>query len=128
MSSETVKVGVGSTVWIFDLNRRIYTKPDKGHIWTGSRIIYREHWRPKVITSETKQSFILGNYFDRKLAKKDLKMPFGKRYRQWAISLEEVDADCWDQDHRVDVADMVRECDVATLRKIAELVGYKEPS
>jgi hypothetical protein len=43
---------IGDTIWLFDINRRVYA-PDKsgGPIW-------REHWRPVEIVSETSRSYV----------------------------------------------------------------------
>ncbi len=50
-------LGIGSTVWIFDENHRVYVK-GAGHFSAG-HLIYREHWRPTNITSETRVSWVL---------------------------------------------------------------------
>src|SRR5690348_13336803 len=47
-----VLLAVGSTIWVFDCNRRVYAKDGRG----GP--IYREHWRPVKIASETSRSWI----------------------------------------------------------------------
>jgi len=45
---------VGDTVWVFDINRRVY---DGNGL--GAKIIYREHFRPVHIIGETSRSWIL---------------------------------------------------------------------
>ena len=116
-------VTVGSTVWWFDPNRRVYVKDEKGYR-TGSPI-YREHWRRTTIVSETRMSWVTkdGN----KISKSDRRMRDSMGLKAVVFSLAEVDADCWINDNRYKVAERVRDCkDVDVLKRIAEIVGYVE--
>lgn len=82
--SEEPKLGVGSTVWRFDVNRREYEVVD------GRKIIYRSHWRPLKITGETARSWIVPQFEgDRSPRKAPKKGP----HRGWAFSQREVDMD-----------------------------------
>ena len=56
---------VGESVWVFDINRRVY-------IDDGNRLsnpIWLQHWRECKIVGETSRSWIL-NYLNRKVPKK----------------------------------------------------------
>jgi hypothetical protein len=70
--------GVGSKVWIFDLNNRVYAdkKIAKGQLWYSGAPIWREHWVPKVITGETSRSWLVssheGDRLPTKLSKAEL--------------------------------------------------------
>ncbi len=59
-------LGIGSTVWTFDPNRRVYDKTKRG----GP--IYREHFRPRTIVGETRVSWILDGWDAQKVNKKTL--------------------------------------------------------
>lgn len=114
----TEKLGIGSTVWHFDQNRRVYTDAPKDRIWGD--LIYREHWHPVEITGENRRSWITSYG----------KAPKNGSHRGWAFSQAEVDDDCWRDEHRSwigDLRDTVRRCrDRGILRQIAALVGYGE--
>lgn len=104
---------IGKTVWRFDRNHRVY---DKGKI-TGP--IYREHWVPIVIFGETSRSWLAGYEFD------PYKIPKKGPHHPFALSEQEVEDDCWRQEHRYSISRQVeRVTDVEILRKIAALVGW----
>jgi hypothetical protein len=108
---------VGDTLWEFDDNRRVYDE--------NRRIIYRAHFVERKIVGETKQSWIVYPG-DTKVSKKDLTYAFwsGGRRRMYANE-QQVEEKCWDNDHRYKVTEAVRKTDTQTLRRIAELIGYK---
>jgi hypothetical protein len=112
------EIGIGSTVWVFDENHRVYARDANGRAPGGP--IYREHWVPVTITSETRVSWVI-NRWDKKLPKK---RPAGYRPR-YCVSQAEIDEECWADDYRYAIVRHVEWCDPATLRKVAELVGYK---
>ncbi len=103
---------VGDTIWYFDVNRRVY--PPKGSVSTAC--IYREHWRPVEIKSETSRSWIT-------LYGKAPK----KGGRGWVFTEQEIDGDVWREHHAWKVGRMVERCrDAEKLKRVAEIVGYKE--
>lgn len=107
---------VGDTVLVFDLNHRVYRRDDKGRSF-GSPI-YREHFVPTEIVGETSRSWILRRY-NKKVPKATL---------EGIYTPQQADEQSWVQEHRHRIADAI--CfvrDVGTLKKVAELVGYKEP-
>jgi len=104
---------IGQTIWIFDINRRVYREPRS---MSGSPI-YREHWRPVRIDAETSRSWV--TQYGEKIPKKG-------EHRGVAFTEQEVDDDVWCNSHRSKIADAIyRLEDVATLRAIADLVGFK---
>ena len=108
-------MGVGSTVWIFDNNRRVYPKAEKGRLWASGGPIYREHWTTAKIIGETRRSWITDR--NQKVPKKGPHP--GVRFTQ-----HEVDEDAWMNDHRYKVSEAVARCrDVEKLRAIAQAVG-----
>ena len=114
-------VGVGSTVWVFDINRRRYTKPADGRIW-GS-IIWRDHWGPHTIVSETSRSWVLDRPGGMKVPKR------GADPSIFAFSESDIDRRAWVEDNRHKIADKVgRINDYETLRKVVELIGYETPN
>lgn len=112
------EIGIGSTVFVFDHNHRVYGK-DRGSP------IYREYWVPVGIRGENRSSWLLDNYYERfskKPPHQTKTTPYGNH--RVAISVQEVDDDCWQHDHRYRIVRLVERCDVAVLRQIAALVGY----
>lgn len=120
---------VGSTVWVFDVNNCVYPQRGAGTSW-GSPI-YREHWVRRTIVGENRASWLIeyGESFPkRKDPKKIHLMTYGRSGfsgSRVALSLQEVDDACWANDKRRDMVRAVERCDVATLRKIAALVGME---
>jgi hypothetical protein len=73
---------VGSKIWIFNSDHRVYRPGSMGPP------IWREYWEEKTITGETRISWLVG---PKKISKKDLAA--GKAYGILA-SQEDVDAAC----------------------------------
>ena len=117
----TKPLAVGSTIYYFDSNHRVYERAD----WFRSGgPIRRHHWRPVVITGETSRSWIVGerHWNQKKCPKK------GYNTRQWALSQAEVDADCYVAEHAHRIARVVQTLrDAAVLQQVATLVGYVAP-
>lgn len=106
-------IGIGSTVWRFDENRRVYPK-DSG---IGASPIWREHWRPVKIVGETSGSWVAQN--DGKINKK-------APGQKWAFSQAEIDEREWVEVHRHQIREHILQVtDPAVLRQIAALVGYE---
>lgn len=105
------------TVWYFDYNRRVYSKPGPDRAW--GQLIWREHWREVEVTGETARSYVTA--FG-KMQKK------GANPRQWLFTEAEVDEMAWAEEHRHKVARFVERWDLPTptLRQVAAIVGYKE--
>jgi hypothetical protein len=101
-------LGIGSIIWRFDENHRIYKEPRGGPD-------YRSFWRECAITGETSRSWIIGNCG---------KCPKRGEHVGWALSAHEVDDDVWAKDERHRIVRCVERCNVATLRAVAALVGY----
>ena len=110
-------LAVGSTVYVFDENRRVYTKPADGG-W--GEIIYREHFRPRKIVGETSRSWVLEGYDEAKVNKKTLAGVY--------VDDEAVDRACWihDNAHKISyqVGNLTKQGDYDKLRAIAEIIGY----
>lgn len=107
---------IGDTIWIFDQNRRVY--PKGGGIGKGP--IWREHWRPEQIIGETKRSWLVGSEW--RPIKVDKKEP----RQRVAFSQEEIDLHEFVECHGHRIADAIgRIRDYATLKRIADLIGYK---
>lgn len=104
---------IGDTIWIFDTNCRVYVSADGRS--SGSPI-YRKYWHETKITGESARSWITAYG----------KVPKRGPHPKWAFTAAEVDDDCWMRDHRYKITRMVESCDLPALRKVAEIVGYKE--
>lgn len=122
--SDAPELKVGSTVWVFDANYRVYqTRNERTRI---RYLVYREHWRPTTITGETRISWeTVRGKFPKNLDRR-LYIKRGERSFWVLASQAEVDNDIWRHEHHYDISRMVENLDPATLRKVAELIGYQE--
>lgn len=107
---------IGKTIWVFNRNYRIY-RDDDGNKTDGP--VYKHHWRPHEVVSETTHSWILDN---------GDKVPKNTQFPTlgWCISQEQIDEDVWDNDHRHKVVDALWNVDISTLQKVAKLIGYNK--
>jgi hypothetical protein len=119
---------VGDIVWVFNQNRRVY-RQENGRSVGG--LIFRDHFIPEKIVGETERSWLVGR------PERPIKIPKkGDAVRYSAstaygrttvyMTQEAVNAACFAHDHRWKIGKAVEACmDVAVLRQIAALVGYK---
>jgi len=107
---------IGDTLWQFDINRRVYSKPPPGERIFGS-IIYREHFKPLKIIGETRQSWLLEHRY--KAKKGDDPMIRGGFY-----TAEEMEDNVWIHDHRHRVRDLLDRAPPAKIREVAAILGY----
>lgn len=120
-------ISLGSTVWRFDRNHRVYARDASGTA-TGPAI-FREYFRPTTISGQTTKSWVTTGGLKIPKAGGDVRECAGGAYGKIAVYMtqEAVDAECWRQVHRWRLAKKVEECnDVALLKQIAALVGYRE--
>jgi hypothetical protein len=117
-------IEIGSVVFEFDQNRRVYADPETGEKAQNSRYDrsairqWSGHWRRTTVVNENRSSWVLGT------GTKVPKRPTEKRPipGHVALSVAEVeDAAILASSHVV--SDAVREADAETLRRVAELVG-----
>ena len=103
-------------VWVFDENRRVYTEPKEGTLWTGSNCIWREHWRKVDIVGETSRSWVADN--GRTIPKSG--------GRSISFSEEEIDRAAYVYENKYKIGDAVRDLnDYDLLKQVAALVGYQ---
>lgn len=103
-SKELIKIG--DKVWLFDINRRVYSK-DGG---IGRAPIYSEHFYEAIISGETKRSWIVnGKKFD----KKDCRGLYTNKQKEDAI---------WANENRRKIVRKVEICNVSLLRRIQEIL------
>ena len=103
---------IGDTVYVFDVNRRVYPKDAS----LGRSPIYREHFRPIRIASETRVSWVLDD--GRRVNKKTLGGIF---------SPAQIDDACYVQANRYEIIRTIERCrDAALLRQIAALIGWNQ--
>jgi len=106
-------------VWVFDVNHRVYrdlTDADRaaGRFYASGPPIYREHWRKRKVTGQTRLSWLLEHGAKIRKDSKDV-----------MTSEAELDDRCFVHDHAYLIAERVRQTtDAATLRFIAAAVGY----
>lgn len=118
--SAIAEIGIGSTVWVFDPNRRVYPRAPEGKLCLSDSPIWREYWRPCTIKGENSRSWILSD--GTKVPKKN------HNPLMVSFSQEEIDKAAWVQENRHKIVRVIERLhDYDTLHKVAELVGYKEP-
>lgn len=106
---------IGDTVYWFDQNRRVYPPKQAGQIFASGGPIWKEHWRPERIVSETSRSWVTD--FGSKIPKSG---PHG-----WLTSQEEINDLAWAHDNAHRIASRIDErLPLNVLKQIAALVGY----
>lgn len=125
-TTDPVPLTVGSALWIFDENRRVYPESPGGRRDLSARPIWREHWRPVAITGATSRSWLIGGRPPRKISKAELA---AGTVHGVLTSEEALDAACYVHDHAFEVGRRVqalsgRLAAADVLRQIAALVGY----
>jgi hypothetical protein len=122
-----MELRIGSTVWIFDRNHRVYPRNASGAAVGGP--IYREHFRPHTIESETPRSWVLDGGLKVPKTGGDVREAGGGRYGKTIIymSAEGVEDAIWRHENAYALGDHVRALtDVVVLKKVAALTGYVE--
>jgi hypothetical protein len=110
---------VGDIIWHFDDNRRVYERDGLGRAVGGP--IYDEHFIACTITGEVGRSWLvyaLG--IEEKIAKVRIDQP----HSNWFSNTGRID-DIWIHDHRHKICELIFGSNAATMRKVAEVIGYK---
>lgn len=116
---QTLKIG--SQIWRFDVNRRVYTKEN------GHGPVWREHWRPMWIIGETRVSWIVGHTADSAMHSGGLvKLPKRTDWPQgWATSQAHIDEAAWAHENRYAISQLIFRLDPEDLKAVADLIAYK---
>lgn len=121
-------IAIGSKLWMFDENRRVYAEPlKKGQLWPSGGPIWREHWRPMEVIGETRVSWIVG-YAEQKKPWEIAKIPkaafkAGACPQGWALSEAHVDELVWVKENTLRLSQEVLRCyDPRVLRAVDELL------
>jgi hypothetical protein len=117
--STNIEIGIGSKIWIFDANVRVYKpyEPGKGI----SSPIWRHHWVEREIVGETSKSWIY-NYF------REVKIPKNRTdFRTLAYSEQEIDDLEWAHEHKLRIADQIKykPLPIEQLKEVARIIGYE---
>jgi hypothetical protein len=99
---------IGKTIWIFDVNRRVYKEDRSAPVWI-------EHWRPLEVTGETSRSWLTA-YFKTKIPKKG-----GPNI---AFTWEEVEKAAWVYGNRYKISKEISKLEYDKLKLVAEAMGY----
>lgn len=115
-------LGVGSTIWLHDTNRREY---DTG---PGRRLLFRKQFVPRVITGETRLSWLVNDTRIPKRGEGDVRHSTERGFsRTWYLTAKAVEDECWQRDNFGKVLFAVQACkDVEKLKQIAALLGVQE--
>lgn len=120
-SNAGLGVSVGGTIWVFDINRRVYRERKPGELYASGGPIWREHWQPRKVVGETSRSWVLER--GTKVPKK------GADPSCFAFSEADIDRRAWVNENQHKIARMVERChDYETLRKVAASVGFETPN
>lgn len=118
------KLKVGDDVYIFDENRRVYPEDKDGLQYGGP--IYREHFAPYRIVGTEGRSFVYAAITDGAVSSFTDKIGSAKAESVFHTA-DEVEDLCWINENRYRLSDEISKLrDVATLKQIAELIGYTE--
>lgn len=126
LADERGPVGVGSPVWVFDENRRVYSTDAQG--W--NKLVWRAHWVRRRIWGENSRSWLVGpdgSFKPKRLASIPKRGPFKSTgpWRLVAYSEAEIDQHEWVHDHADEIGQKVGGLtDFATLRMVANAIGY----
>jgi hypothetical protein len=99
---------IGKTIWIFDVNRRVYKESRNASVWI-------EHWRPLEVIGETSRSW-LTSYFKTKIPKKG--------GRGIAFTWDEVEKAAWVHNNGYKISQTITKLDYDKLKIVAEVIGY----
>jgi hypothetical protein len=115
---------IGTKLYTFSLNRRVYRKdPKKGYGSGGP--IYSEHFQEYVIDGEDEKDWHSG-YF--RINKRSGKGYYSAQPREKYTMYTEAEreADIWIHENSYKLREAVGRCkDITILKRIAEMVGYK---
>lgn len=120
-STGTLHPQVGDTVWVFDINRRIYQKPPPGKIYPEGGPIYREHWVAKKIIGETSRSWLVEPTW------RPVKISKRGPHHGICFSIKDVDDACWKNEHAHKIIGSLSANRLTKdqLLVIADMSGYK---
>lgn len=123
VSANDTEIAIGTRLWLFSENRRVYAKNAKDEYAGGP--IYSEHFQECFVTGETKGCWIVGNH---KVNKRTFRTAAGA-YGGSQFYTDAGKADnVWANDHRYKIGQRIISCPVAQLRQIAAIIGYEAPN
>ncbi len=108
---------IGSTVFIFDENRRVYIRNQKGGLLSSGGPVYRDHFVQTTITGETPRKWKTA--YHREAFKKN---PFETGF----YTEEQVNQLCWAKEHHPRIRDELLNATYDQLQQIAKILNYKE--
>lgn len=111
----TRKFEVGQRIWRYNENRRVY---DRSVEWP--KIIYGESYEPYVVVKILVRSYLIAHLGDSGAIGKQMQLTFEKVDRCFKTDQEKED-DVFKETHRNRLAELVRQADAATLRKVAAI-------
>jgi hypothetical protein len=111
-----MSIGIGSTIWVFNSNNRVYRKDHKGRVIGGP--IWEKHWEPRKIIGETSRSWLIEpEWLKQKVPKKNASP------RGFAFSREEIEERAFVMENRYPISDIVRQVESApVLRAIVKIL------
>ena len=117
------KFEVGQRVWFFNENNRVYAKTPEERSVHGSGPIYEKHFVEKIVSGIEGRSYVM-NYpgWEGKFSGHKVSFKLAERTH---YTDAEKDDDVWVRHHRYGIVRRVERANHGTLKKIAELVGYK---
>lgn len=118
------EIKIGTTLWEFDENRRVYRDKSYG----GGGIIYRGHFKEMRIYDQTHGTWLVESLTGGhrgSINKKTLREPSkGGRPGNQYYTPQAMEDQVWLHDHRHKVIDALRNAPADVCRQVAELLGY----
>lgn len=111
-----MSVAIGSTVWRFNSNRRVYSQGKSGPVW-------REHWDPLVVVGETSRSWLVAFRDGGKVTHKAPKRRDWLARKRWAYSEHEIDVADWAESKRYEIIRALERADPDDLYRVACIVA-----
>lgn len=116
-------ITVGSTLYVFDQNRRVYQRDEQGR--SIGAPIFSKHFVPETVIGETPLSWLLSPQSKpRKVNKKTMKIAATNGYGGWNVyTATQMEDSIWGEENRRKIIRAIERCDVATLKAVAAIIG-----
>lgn len=112
-------IKVGTVLYQFDANRRIYNRPG-----LGGSVIYREHFSPVTVVGETSKSWLVDGYREPRKVNKATMQIANRGYGATQIYTSDgMEDKIWSYVERRRIMRAVEYCDVPTLRQIDSVLS-----
>ena len=118
----TGNIAIGTRLWGFNEDRRVYPPMDDMGRRLSSGPIYAEHFVAVIIDGETPGCWLVGN---RTINKRTLKTAIKSGFSGTQFYTDtDKDDNIWRKDHLYKIERSLTGCSTDQLRQIAKIIGY----